>query len=85
MRHLGLWSTDSFPSSTCGTEGPPGAAVPPPNLPGQALFLPSLPHYLLPLTSAPSPGAEGKEDGDEFGGSRCQDRRSAGVRGRGGI
>lgn len=33
---------------------------PPPNLPGQALFLPSLPHYLLPLTSAPGPGAEGR-------------------------
>lgn len=37
----------------------PGRGQPPPHLSGPEPFLPSLPHYLLPLTSAPTPGAEG--------------------------
>lgn len=47
------------PPPPVGLEVPQARPFPPPNLPGQALFLPSLPHYLLPLTSAPGPRAEG--------------------------
>lgn len=67
------------PPPPVGLEAPQARPLLPPNLLGLELFLPSLPHYLLPLTSAPAPGAEGREDGDEFGGSQYQAPRSIRV------
>lgn len=75
----GLRGEDSFPSSTCGTGGRPGAAIPPTQSPRAGAF-PSFITSLPPsLDVSPGFSSGGGEDGTGFGGSRYQDPCSTGV------